>query len=121
MMDTNNPVIQLCIQGTQAEYARQPEQAAHFCLRAWQTAKTDYERCIAAHYLARSQPSAHEVLHWNRLALQHAQLVEDPEEVAAFLPSMYLALGAALEAMGEIDEAQAFYQLASQAGLNHSL
>ena len=120
-MDTSNPVIQFCIQGTQAEYAHQNEQAEHFYQQAWQAANTNYERCIAAHYLARCQPSAHETLHWNRLALQHAQLVSDPEEVIAFLPSMYLALGAALEAMGEIDEAQAYFQLASQAGLDHAL
>lgn len=119
MFDTNNPVIQLCIQGTQAEYAKNPEQAAVYYREAWKLAQTDYEFCIAAHYLARTMSDVHDALYWNQKALQHATKVEDSRLVESFLPSLYLSLGAALDALGEIDEALSYYQLASQAGLDH--
>lgn len=54
-MDLDNPVIQLCMKGTQAEFEGQPENAHAFYLEAWELARDDYEACIAAHYVARHQ------------------------------------------------------------------
>ena len=54
-MDLDNPVIQLCTAGTQAEFKGQMEEARTYYQQAWQAAQDDYEACIAAHYLARFQ------------------------------------------------------------------
>ena len=53
MIDTNNPVIKLCIEGTQAEYRGQPDKAHDLYQQAWNAVRDDYEAAIAAHYLAR--------------------------------------------------------------------
>ena len=76
-MDPTNPVIKLCMAGTQAEFHGQMEQA-HACYRqAWETARSDYEACVAAHYVARCQADPLEELRWNRIAPDKADAVAD--------------------------------------------
>jgi len=117
-MDSANPVIQLCIQGSRAEFEHRPEDARALYQSAWEARRDDYEACIAAHYLARFQESPAETLRWNELALEHAQAVKD-EKVAAFYPSLYLNLGSAHEKLGNQEEAQRFYELAARLGVVH--
>jgi hypothetical protein len=119
-MDLNNTVISLCVKGTQAEFSGNTEEARALYWQAWQSAQNDYEACIAAHYVARFQASPQECLHWNELALQHAELVED-ESVKSFYPSLYLSLGHAHELMGNLPEALRFYDLAAQLGFPHQM
>ena len=52
-MDLSNPVIQLIILGTQAEYAKNPQEACNLYQQAWQICSDSYEFCMAAHYIAR--------------------------------------------------------------------
>ena len=54
-VDTNNHVIKLCIEGTQAEFRGQIDLARGFYQQAWESAQDDYEACIAAHYVAQHQ------------------------------------------------------------------
>ena len=117
-MDTSNPVIQLCIQGTQAEYAGKPQDAAALYRQAWDEARTDYEACIAAHYLARFQPSPQETLQWNLTALERAEKAA-PDQVREFLPSLYLNLGQSYETLGNLPEALRYYDLAAGLGAVH--
>ncbi len=117
-MNTNNPIIQLCIQGTQAEYAGEPEQAASLYRQAWTMAATDYEACVAAHYVARFQKTPEETLRWNQEALRRAEAVKD-ESAREFYPSLYLNLGKAYENIGELEEARRFYDLAENLGYKH--
>jgi tetratricopeptide (TPR) repeat protein len=117
-MDLNNPVIRLCVQGTQAEY-RRDQQAACECYRqAWQAAATDLEACIAAHYLARCQDDPQEILRWNQEALDRANRAQD-ERVKSYYPSLYLNLGRAFEIVGQREEAQRCYRLAGEWGKAH--
>src|SRR5688572_9601561 len=117
-MDVKRPVIQLCIQGTRAELERRPEDARSLYQQAWDVHTDDYEACIAAHYLARFQDTSEKTLHWNLIALQHASAVHD-ESVMDFLPSLYLSLGKSYEVLGNIAEAQKYYQLAAELGVVH--
>jgi tetratricopeptide (TPR) repeat protein len=117
-MDTSSPIIQLCIQGTQAEFAGRPLEAADLYRQAWETASTDYEYCIAAHYVARFQPSPQDTLQWNQIALEHARLA-GADEIKDFLPSLYLNLGQSYEALGNQPEAQRFFDLAASLGALH--
>jgi hypothetical protein len=118
-MDLNNTVVQLCIEGTRAEYAGKPGDAHVLYQRAWKTAADDYEACIAAHYVARFQNTFQETLHWNKVALAHADAVTD-HRVHDFYPSLYLSLGKAYESLGERTEARRYYDMASALGFTHT-
>lgn len=117
-MDLENPVIQLCIQGTRAELERRLEDARTLYQQAWDVHTDDYEACIAAHYLARFQDTEESTLQWNLIALQHANNVQN-ESIKDFLPSLYLSLGNSHEVLGNITEAQKYYQLSAELGFIH--
>ena len=117
-MDLENSVIQLCIQGTRAEFERRPEDARALYQQAWDIHTDDYEACIGAHYLARFQDTPEKTLQWNWIALQHANAIHD-KIVKDFLPSLYLSLGSLYEVLGNIVEAQKYYQLAAELGFFH--
>ena len=117
-MDITNPIIQLCIQGSRAEFEHRLEDARALYQQAWDSHRDDYEACIAAHYLARFQDSPEDILRWNELALEHAQAVKD-ERVDEFYASLYLNLGNAHEKLGNQDEAQKYYDLAAKLGVVH--
>lgn len=117
-LDSENPVIKLCIAGTQAEFKGRLEDAAALFMQAWQLAQDDYEACIAAHYVARFQNSLAETLCWNQTALLHADAVRD-ERLKDFYPSLYLSLGRSHELLGDESEAQKYYALAAALGIVH--
>ena len=117
-MNMNNPVIQLCTEGTRAEFEHRTEDARVLYKQAWDARADDYDACIAAHYVARFQDSAEESLRWNQLALQHADAVND-ERVKDFYPSLYLSLGRSYELVGNQVEAQRYYDLAAELGVVH--
>ena len=117
-MDLNNPVIQLCMEGTRAEFEHRLDDARRLYQQAWDARTDDYDACIAAHYVARFQDSAEESLRWNQLALKHANAVND-ESITDFHPSLYLNLGRSYELVGDPMEAQRYYDLAAELGVVH--
>jgi len=117
-VDTSNPVIRLCVEGSRAEFDRRLDDARRLYQQAWDAHTDDYEACIAAHYLARFQDSAEESLRWNQIALESADKVKD-ERVKEFYPSLYLCLGRSHEVLGNLPEAQKYYQLAAKLGVVH--
>lgn len=119
-MDPNNPVIKLCIDGSQAEFQGRIADAKALYQQAWEAAEDDYEACIAAHYVARHQATPAETLHWNQLALERANAVAD-ERVQGFYGSLYLSLGRAYEVMGDQTTAQHYYALAAALGFVHQV
>ena len=128
-MDINNPVIQLCIQGTQAEFRGNIQQACREYEKAWKIAQNDYEACIAAHYLARHQENPQDALRWNAEALRSAEAFQRAQaetvprlqgpDVAEFLPSLYLNMGQSYERLGDLTEANRYYEVAASLGFPH--
>ena len=118
-MDMDNPVIKLCVAGTQAEFQGRIADARALYRQAWEISQDDYEACIAAHYVARYQESVAEALRWNQAALDHANAVAD-ERVQEFYPSLYLNMGHSHEMAGNPAEAQRYYNLAAGLGFVHS-
>lgn len=110
-MDPNNPVVKLCAEGMQAEGEGQIEAARACFQQAWDVRQDDFEACIAAHFMARHQPPA-ETLHWNQVALDHAEAVTD-DRVRGFYPSLYLNLGWSHEQLGDLSKASQYYELAT--------
>ena len=113
-MDSNNPVVRLCVQGMECEGRGLFEDASRLFLEAWNQRAADFERCIAAHYLARHQQDPLDTLKWNQVALDHAKAVGD-DQVREFYPSLYLNLGKAHEDMGHARDAKRFYELSASA------
>ncbi len=112
-IDPANPIVHLLGQAASREHV-DPEGAAAVYRRAWDEASDDYEACMAAHYMARIQPSAEERYQWNAVALERATAVAD-ERVIGFLPSLHLNLGRSLEDLGQLEEARLAYAAAASA------
>lgn len=111
-MDPDNPIVQLCVQGMQAEGAGRMDEARALFTQAWDARTDDWEACVAAHYLARHQPTPADTLRWNQEALARAAAVTD-ERVHGFYPSLYLNLAHSHEQLGDLAEARRFYALAA--------
>jgi tetratricopeptide (TPR) repeat protein len=113
-LDPDNPVVQLCVDGMQAEAAGELDTARELFQQAWDARLDDVDACVAAHYLARRQTTAEDVLLWNQRALDHANAAGD-ERVRGFYPSLYLNMGWSCEQLGRSGEAQRWYVLAAGA------
>jgi hypothetical protein len=87
------------------------DEALRVFLNAWNESADDFERCIAAHYVARHQNSVDTLL-WNQRSLDHANAVAD-ERVCGFYPSLYLNMGKAHEDLGNREESKRFYEMAA--------
>ena len=71
MIDGDSPVARLCAAGMAVD--GDPTAASTLFRQAWDARRDDYEASIAAHFIARHQPSLADSLHWNRLAVHHAE------------------------------------------------
>src|SRR4051812_22230456 len=111
-MDPENPVVKLCVAGMQAEGQGDHERARRVFAEAWELSSNDFEACIAAHYVARHQPTPEDTLRWNQESLRLAEAVGD-RRVADFFPSLLLNPGHSHEALGQGEEAQRYYDLAA--------
>jgi tetratricopeptide (TPR) repeat protein len=101
-IDPTNPVVALCAAGIAIE--GDADAARRLFEQAWDARQDDYDASIAAHFLARHQPTPSERVRWNALAAQHAELVTDGR-TREFKASLYLNLGDALLAAGELESA----------------
>jgi tetratricopeptide (TPR) repeat protein len=119
-MDLSNPVIQLCIEGTQAEFRGQIDKARSLYQQAWEAAQDDFDACVAAHYMARHRDDPQERFYWNQEALERANAAADAR-VREFYPSLYLNMGQSCELLGNQDEAQRYYDLAAELGVVHQV
>lgn len=119
-MNLDNPVIKLCIEGTQAEFQGQIEKARSLYQRAWEMIQDDYDACVVAHYVARHQESHTERLRWNQIALDKANAVTDGS-VKEFYPSLFLNMGQSYELLGNLNEAKRYYGLAAELGVIHQV
>ena len=88
--DATNPVVALCADGMAIEGDRAAARALFE--QAWSIRRDDYDACVAAHFLARHQPTPELTLYWNALAVQHAESVQDGRADGLFA-SLYLNLG----------------------------
>jgi tetratricopeptide (TPR) repeat protein len=111
-MDPNDPVVKLCAEGKEQESRGNNETAAELFQQAWKRASGDFERCIAAHYVARHQATAELALDWNQKAMDHAQRVTDGS-VNEFFASLYLNLGKSHEDLGNLTDARRNYECAA--------
>ena len=106
--DQDNKIVRLCARGMELE-TTDPEEAKTLFLQAWNTSTNNLEKCIAAHYIARHQPSAEEKLHWDKTALGFA-LQTNNNDIKLYYPSLYLNIAKCYEDLDDHDNASINYQ-----------
>lgn len=106
-----NPVVKLCLQGMEMEQQNQQEKALHFFTQAWEEASNDFEKFLAAHYIARRQQLPVEQKAWLETALNHVLKVNDNAATSA-LPSLYQKLSDCCQALAETEKAREYENLA---------
>lgn len=106
----NNKIIQLLLRGMGMEDSGKPEAAILLFLKAWSEATDDFERFIAAYYVARHQKNVSDKLKWFETSLQFALKVND-EAVKSAFPSLYLNIAKCYEALSDPDKAKKYVAL----------
>jgi len=107
----NNNVIKLCIEGMSMEEKSQPGEASRLFLLAWNEATNDFEKFIAAYYVARHQENTSDKLKWLETGLQFALKIHDVTVTSAF-PSLYSNIAKCYEDLNDHDNAKKNYELA---------
>ena len=107
----NNNVIKLCIEAMGMEEKGQPEEASKLFLLAWNEASNDFEKFIAAYYVARHQENTSDKLKWLETALQFALKINDDAVRSAF-PSLYSNIAKCYEDLSDPANAKKNYELA---------
>ena len=103
-LDATNPVVALCVEGMAIE--GDADAARALFEKAWEICCDDFDAAVAAHFLARHQPTPELTLHWNAVAVEHAEAVKD-ERAQPLLASLYLNLGDAQRLTGNRRDAAA--------------
>ncbi len=107
----NNNIVKLCLQGMGIEEKGKPEEASRLFLQAWNESTNDFEKFIAAHFVARHQINVSDKLKWLETALQFALKINNDSVNSAF-PSLYLNIAKCYEDLGDLDNAKKNYELA---------
>jgi tetratricopeptide (TPR) repeat protein len=108
----NNHIVKLCIVGMGLEDSGKPEEASKVFLQAWNEATNDFEKFMAAHYVARHQKDVADKLKWLETGLQHALKINDDSVKSAF-PSLYANIAKCYEDLGDPDKAKENFELAT--------
>ena len=108
--DPNNKIIQRLLRGMGMEDSGKPEEASLLFLKAWSEATDDFEKFIAAYYVARHQKNVSDKLKWFETSLQFALKVND-EAVKSAFPSLYLNIAKCYEALSDPDKAKKYVAL----------
>lgn len=113
IIDPNNAVVRLCVQGMEAEGQGDTRAAKEFFMTAWERSVSDLEAFIAAHYVARHQADPQQELEWNLVALAKSQSLPEAG-VSEYLPSLHLNAGKSFEDLGRFSEAEKHYREANK-------
>ena len=89
-----------------------PEEASKLFLQAWKEGTNDFEKFLAAHYIARHQKNISGQLKWLETALQFASKINDDTVQSAY-PSLYLNIARCYEDLNDPDNAKKNHDLAN--------
>jgi len=107
----HNNIIQLCIRGMDMEEKGRPEEASGIFLQAWNEATNDFEKFIAAYYVARHQNNTSDKLRWYQTSLQFALKINS-EAVKGAFASLYSNIAKCYEELNDFDNAKKNHELA---------
>ena len=106
-----NNVVKLCIQGMSREEQNNPEEAEKLFEQAWNEATNDFEKFLAAYYIARNQTKSSDRLKWFETALAHALKTNDDTAKSAFY-TLYLKIAESYEALSDPEKSKEYHDLA---------
>ncbi len=115
----NNPIVKRCLQGMDLEDKGKSEEAAGIFFQAWNEASDDFERFLAAYYVARHQKDASGRLHWLQTALEHAFKINNHAVNGAFA-SLYGRIAKCYEELNDFVNAKKNDELARSFSHNPS-
>ncbi len=107
-----NPVVKRCLQAMGEEANGRQAEAAALFLQAWNEATLDFEKFIAAHFVARHQGNVADKLKWLETALQFALKMNDAT-VASALPALYSNIASCHEELNAPAKAKQNRELAT--------
>lgn len=109
-----NKIVQQCIQGM-ALAANDQQEAARLCFeQTWDEAMVNWEKFLAAYFIARVQDDAIVKLSWLKTALHHAVLEHDLATKSA-CPAIYTDMAKCCVELDRHDEASQYEQLIAAA------
>lgn len=106
-----NNVVKLCLQGMDMEEKNKPDVASKLFMQGWNEATNDFEKFLAAHYIARQQKTVSDKLNWLETTLKFALKVNDSAVKSAF-PSLYLNIAKCYEELNDNTKAKENFELA---------
>lgn len=107
----DNEIVKRCMQGIKLEEEGKIEEAGLVFLQAWDSAAGDFEKFLAAWFLARTQPAAYGKILWYERALELASRIDNDAVKSAF-PSLHRNLSKCYEEAGDFEKAAAHQELA---------
>lgn len=107
-----NPVIKLCIQGMEMQGQGRPDEASRLFLQAWNEGANDFEKFLAAYFVARQLKNVPDKLKWLETALQSA-LKTNSDSVNGALPGLYLTIAKCYEELNDPGNAKKNYGLSA--------
>jgi tetratricopeptide (TPR) repeat protein len=106
-----NNVVKRCIQGMDMEEKGKHDEAINVFQQAWEEAANDFEKFLAAHYIARQQKTVSGKLRWLETTLQFA-LKADSDSVKSAFPALYLNIAKCYEDLKDYNKAKENAELA---------
>jgi len=88
------------------------EDSKKLFLQAWEEAENDFEKFLAAHFVAKHQEDVTDKLNWLETDLQLALKLND-DAVQAALPSLYLSIAKCYEELNDSENAKKNYTLSN--------
>lgn len=107
-----NNVVKLCLQGMDMEEQGKCEEAIKLFQQGWNEATNNFEKFLAAHYIARQQKTVSDRLKWLEIALQFALKTTNDSVKSAF-PSLYLNISQCYEDLNDHHKAKENSELAA--------
>ena len=105
-----NSIVKLCLQGIDLEEKGRPEEAGKIFFQAWNEATNDFEKFLAAYYVARHQINVLDRLNWYQTALQLALTINDDSVKGAYA-SLYINIAKCYEDRNDLNNAKKNYEL----------
>lgn len=106
-----NKIVKCCLQGMAMEDQGKAEKAKKLFMQGWNEASNDFEKYLAAHYVARHQTSVPDKLKWLETSLKYALKINDSTVKSAY-PSLYSNIAKCYEDLYQTDKAKENFNLA---------
>lgn len=107
----SNNIVKRCLEGMAMEAQGNPAQAGLLFIQAWNEATGDFEKFLAAHYVARHQTNVPDKLKWHQRALQSALKMDDAAVLGIF-PTLYTNIAQCYEYLNDFDNVKKNHQYA---------